>query len=91
MYTSVSAIEIPLDGNDREINLDGRDILQFEVKNKGTASLTLFTNTLLEEDDCWASPINPIGLTYSGKVKLKWSVDGTKTALVYALVGQKNG
>lgn len=91
MFNSVSVIEIPLDENSKEIVLDGQDILQFEVSNKGTADLTLFSNTLLEQDDSWAAPINQSGLRFSGRVSLKWGSTGTKTAFVYAIVAQSNG
>lgn len=87
-FKSVSAIEIPIGELDKEIVLNDREIIGFEVKNKGTATLTLFTNTVLESEDCWSPPQNNLGIVFSGRIRIKWGSTGTKQAFVYALVGQ---
>lgn len=87
MYQSVTPIEIHLTENDLELTLDGRFIIQMDIQNKGTATLTLWNQTQLEQGDWYEAPANNLGLPFKGTIPLLWGSSGTKSAVVYALVG----
>ncbi len=87
VYKSVTPAEFYLGSEDREFVLDNKNIIGFSIRNVGTANVTIFRHTVLQQDDCYHSPSNFQNLPLTGTIPIDWSSGTDKKALVYALVG----
>lgn len=85
MDFNVEPIEIIIDSTSSEVLLEGKGLINFEIKNLGTPALTLFNITTLQTEDCWQPPTNSLGVVFSGRIPVSFSSTTNARAVLYGL------